>query len=99
MEILGVTLWTELEQYCKLNGMKTTEEFNKFLNECITIGFNIKKYGTGPQIQKPSVRVEGDKMIIQPTEGVQKINVDLVLTPDGAKFNNKEKDDYDIYDN
>lgn len=33
-------------EYCKLNKIVDTESF---INECLTIGFNIKKYGISPK--------------------------------------------------
>lgn len=36
----------EIEKYCNLNSIKNIDDF---INDCLTIGFNVKKYGYSPQ--------------------------------------------------
>lgn len=36
----------EIEKYCKLNFINNIDDF---INDCLTIGFNVKKYGYSPQ--------------------------------------------------
>lgn len=36
----------EIEKYCKLNSINNIDDF---INDCLTIGFNVKKYGYSPQ--------------------------------------------------
>lgn len=36
----------EIEKYCNLNSINNIDDF---INDCLTIGFNVKKYGYSPQ--------------------------------------------------
>jgi hypothetical protein len=46
---INKTQYNEIESFCKLN--KITD-ITEFINECITIGFNIKEFGTTPFVKK-----------------------------------------------
>lgn len=45
----------EIEAYCKTNNIT---DIDKFINELIVTGFNIKKYGNAPAIKKTAKTVE-----------------------------------------
>jgi len=41
--------YSEIKLFCELNKIQNIQEF---INECITIGFNVKQFGTTPFIKK-----------------------------------------------
>lgn len=73
-------LLKEIESYCKTNDIT---DINKFINELVVTGFNIKKYGNAPIVKK-TVKTE-EKIAEEPKQPIVK--------------NSKDDDYEDLYDN
>lgn len=73
-------LLKEIETYCKSNNVT---DVDKFINELIVTGFNIKKYGAAPAIKKTA------KLVEKQSEPEKKPTVK----------NTKDDDYEDLYDN
>ena len=82
-------LWSEINEFVTLNKMG---DVDKFIEECIKIGFNIKQYGATPFVSKDEYKKENKTKkdrVIPTVESKErsKISIGVKATHDKTKIN------------
>lgn len=85
MPNIDSSILNEIKLYCKINEI---QDFDEFLNKIITIGFNIEKYGSKPDLG--AKKIEKEEIIKKPEPA------SLTIKSESVKI--KSNDDYGVYD-